>query len=373
MNKSNTFTIYIEQQWINGDFDFYNIKNYYEQLHAKQYISKKRKEFITKLQNEGFNITFNKKDINDDTICLIMDDTSLCNENIPIQEYKKIFDQKIFKSAGPNLNYPFSLTIKEYFNNPFFPAVFKNELTNGGHDKFLIETNEQLEIIKDFYNKHYNNPIYKEAFDCSIFQQYLETPSKYTTYLRVLVAASGDIMGASLKYSNQISTNNNLTGLFEDIFLNPNSKYFINTKKMFNYYSNGENISFSQPKFSQEKTTILEAHGFDHQNLTLPNSVVDVCKNIMENCNREIGILCGIDFILNNYDKKWYYLENQAFPAIEEWAWTKEINLPKVHNLKGYLKYLELELQTRYESLMLLVNKKQNKISQPKTLKLNKK
>lgn len=87
---------------------------------------------------------------------------------------------------------------------------------------------------------------------------------------------------------------------------------------------------------------------------------MDVCRNIMLNCNREIGVLCGIDFILNKTDGKWYYLENQAFPAIDEWAQTKNISLPNGHNVKGYIKVLELELETRYEALMQLVNYRNN-------------
>lgn len=71
--------------------------------------------------------------------------------------------------------------------------------------------------------------------------------------------------------------------------------------------------------------------------------------------------MCGIDFMLNQFDGKWYYLENQAFPAIEEWAWVKR-NTPQTQNIKGYFNYLELDSHARYEALHLLVNKKSNTI-----------
>lgn len=355
----NKFTVYIEKDWLSGDIDIeiFNIPNQFDRLQVKSFLSNKRKKFVEKLQNKGINITFNKEDITNDTICLIMDDTSLCDKNVKVEEYKKIFDKKIFESAGENFNYPISVSVKDFFDNPFFPVAFKNEFANGGIDKFLIENNEQLEIIKSFYKENYNNTTYKNAFDNSIFQQYLETPSKYATYLRVLVAASGDVMGASLKYSKEV-IDNSIKGIFEKVFLDSNSKYFLNSTKLFNYYSGGENIYFSQPKFSSEKERLLKEHGLNPNRLTIPNEVLDVCQNIMQNCNREIGILCGIDFMLNKNDGKWYYLENQGFPAIEEWAKARNISIPSSKNLKSSMRYLELELQAREEALDLYVNKK---------------
>lgn len=103
---------------------------------------------------------------------------------------------------------------------------------------------------------------------------------------------------------------------------------------------------------------ILKEHGLNPQNLKLPDEVMDVCTNIMQNCNREIGVLCGIDFMLNKNDSKWYYLENQAFPAIDEWAYGKRIKLPNGHNIDSYLEILKIELQTRYESLLLTINQR---------------
>lgn len=349
------YKIYIEKLWVSGDTCVYT-DNYFEGFAAKNAISKKRKEFIERLKNEGFIITFNKEDIDSSTICLVMDDTSLCNYDTPIDDYNKLFFEKIEKSSGENFHYPFSLHVQDYIENPFFPAVFKSVLINGGVDKFLIENNEQFEKLKSFYKDHYDDSTYREELKCSILQQFIETPSKYASYLRVLVAGSGDVMGASLKYSSKIYSQDKLNGLFENVFLNPNSKYFIDAKKMFNYYSGGQNIYFSQPSYSTEKQKILNEHGFNINHLVLPSEVLEVSKNIMEKCNREIGVLCGIDYMLNKNDGHWYYLENQGFPAIEEWAKANKISLPTTHNMKGYLKYLELELQARYEALMLTVS-----------------
>lgn len=364
-----TITIYIEKDWVNGELDFLEIRNSFEVLQAKGIIAKKRREFIEYLQEKGFNVTFNKEDIKEDTICMIMDDTSLCNPDTPIDEYKKLFDEKIFACGGSHFHYPFSLRLKEFFENPFFPAVFKNESVNGGVDKFLIENVKQLEMLKSFYEQHSCEEPYKTSFANSIFQQYLKNPGQYASYIRTLVGGTGAVLGASLKYSAHTMTSQDNKGVFEQVFLNPDSQYFINAKKMFNYYSGGGNIYFNQPRYSSEKESVLKEHGFDLNDLHLPLEILDVCKNIMLNCNRELGVLCGIDFMLNEADGKWYYLENQAFPAIDEWAQAKNISLPKKHDIASYLKILELELKARYEALMMLVDYKK----QEDNLKLEKK
>lgn len=372
-NKNNVVgqLLYVEPTWVTGETCLFNIKDSFTYTIAKSKLSKIRQEFLTHLEQGGFVITYDKN-IKDDVIYFIMDDLAICDKDIDINVYKKQFDQRIFTAGDDKLNYPKSLTMEEFFQYPFFPAVLKNELMNGGVDKFLIETQEQLEIIKKFYNDFSNNKEYTEIFKCSIFQQLIETPTKYKTYMRVLMSASGDVMGASLKYSNINEQKRNPKGPYEKYFWDKNSKYFLNCKGMFNYYSNGGNISFSQPRYSDEKKTILKEHGIDSNNPTIPSDVLEVASLIAQNCNRELGIMCGIDFIFNELDKKWYYLEIQAFPAIEEWAVTKNIKSIKVNNTDDYIKYLALELEARYDALMMYMRKKScsNTEKQQKTYQL---
>jgi len=304
-----------------------------------------------------------------------MDDLAIFDKEVDIDVYKKEFDKRMFKAGGDKLNYPKSLTAQEYFNNPFFPAVFKNELANGGVDKFLIETPEQLEIIKKLYNDFSNDKTYMETFSCSIFQQLIETPTKYQTYMRLLMSASGDVMGASLKYSKINEAQRKPEGIFEKYFWDESSPYFLNCKGMFNYYSDGGNISLPQPKYSDEKKDILKAHGIDSSNPTIPNDILEVASSIAQKCNRELGIMCGIDFILNERDNKWYYLEIQAFPAIEEWAVTRNVRVPNVKSVNDYIKYCAVELEARHDALMMYMNKKlesTNSLDEnaPKELKL---
>lgn len=343
MDKYNNFnaqeqTVFVEPSWVTGETCLYNISNRLEYLQAKNKLTKTRKDFLLRLEQEGFVVTLDKE--------------------ADLKSYKRQFDKKMFEAGGPNLNYPFSLAIEEYFENPFFPAVFKNEATNGGVDKFLIETVEQVESIKKFYKDYQSNTKIKEAFDSCIFQQLLEAPTDYKTYIRVLMASSGDVMGASLKYSKVDMQKRKPLGLFEQIFLDESSAYFIDSSSMFNYYSGGGNISFAQPRYSFDKQEILKAHGIDPTHPTIPSEVLEVASSISEKCNEELGIMCGFDFMLNEKDNKWYYLENQAFPAIEEWADMKRITLPKVRTVNDYIKYLTFELEARHDALIMYTNKK---------------
>lgn len=214
--------------------------------------------------------------------------------------------------------------------------------------------------MKKFYEKYNRIDKISEVLSSCVFQQYIKTPTRYSTYMRVLIGASGDIMGASLKYSKEVPSKKELNGLFEKFFCDPNSEYYLKCENMFGYYSGKEEISFCQPFYSKEKKSILEAHGINSDKPEVPEEVRIVAKNIMEKCNKELGIICGMDFIMDEKDGKWYYLENQAFPAIEEWAKTKKYNLPAKHTIDNYIKYLDLDLEARYEALQFLMKKRKN-------------
>ncbi len=348
--------IFVEKEWISGDTCVLTIPNTFDKIAVKNALCKIRTPFVEKLKSEGYEIFTNRDEIDENTICLIMNCDSLVKDPQSFEEIKEAFQHKIVESAGPNFHFPHSVTLEEYFKSPFLPAVFKNEFQNGGKDKFLISTPEQIAIIKHFYETHQDDEEIMEAFKNCIIQQLIETPTQYATYMRVLANGAGEVMGANLKCSKMTFEKSKLNSLFEEIFLDPQSKYYLNTTKMFNYYSGGLEISLSQPKYSDEKKEILIAHGFDMDNLKLPEEVEDVVKNIMHKCNEEVGVMCGIDFILNAEDGHWYYLENQAFPAIEEWAKPRGITIPGSHNLKSYIRYNEIELQAREEALRATIN-----------------
>lgn len=352
--NANGQVLFIEPEWVTGETCLSNIRNIRDYLYARAYVTKSRMKFIEQLENLGFEITYDKNDSRD-VIYFIMNESAVLEDCANISVYKKEFDKLMFKAGGEKLNYPYSLSMEEYFQNPFFPAVLKNELTNGGVDKFFIKNAEQLNVIKKFYNDFKDDKDLGEVLSSSIFQQYIETPTTYKTYMRVLMSASGDVMGESLKFSQGSYKKREALGELEKYFWDENSEYYINCDGMFNYYSNGESISFSEQKYNGKKRNILKSHGIDSLNPQIPNDVLEVSSNIAKKCNKVLGIICGIDFIYNKNDNKWYFLEIQAFPALDEWAIKKGKQLPTEGGIKGYLKYLDLDLEARFESLMLLM------------------
>lgn len=174
------------------------------------------------------------------------------------------------------------------------------------------------------------------------------------------MSSSGDVLGASLKYSRPAMRERNLEGTFEKILLDPKSPFYINSQPMFNYYSGGGDINLGQNNFCYTDKEILIKHGIDPDNPEIPADLMEVAANIAKNANKELGIICGIDFILNELDGKWYYLEVQAFPAIDEWAIPRRIRLKEVKNIKDFVKINAYDLEVRYEALMLYMNKKIN-------------
>ena len=348
---SNKPKIYMDKKWISGDTCIFTIKDVVEHAMARRDIGNLRRDFVKKLEKEGFEIITDPNNITDDTICFTFYENAFLGFESTVEEFKKEFDRRIFKAGGDKLYYPKSVEAKEYLENPFYPAVFKNELTNAGKDKFLIENEEQLVLVKKFFDDYKNNSKYSGILTSSVCQQYIKTPTQYKTYLRVLMGLSG-VMGASIKYSHMIGNNSDF-GELDKYFCDPESKYYLNCERMFGYYSGDGNISLFQPKYSTEKRNILLEHNIDPDNPSVPSDVLEVCNNIMIKCNREVGILCGIDFIPNEEDGKWYYLENQAFPAVNEWADKNKVKLPhRGRGVKGYLEHMKVDLDARYDALM---------------------
>lgn len=359
--NANGQKVFVEPTWITGETCLFSLKKqmgFVEFHQFQQRLEQTRKNFLLKLQEEGYIITTDKYD-NDDVVCLIMNDIAVCEEDVDFKIYKQQFDKRIFDAGGETLHYPKTLSFEEYLSNPFFPAVLKNEQMNAGIDKFLIENEHQLNILKKFYNENKNNPKYKDTIRGCIFQQYLMSPPGIKSYMRVLADANGDVLGASLKYTRSIPTKKNKVGDLEQIFLDENSEYFLNCKTMFNYYADGESISMHQPKYSGGKRTILKLHNLDEEHPQIPEEILISIKNIMTKCNRELGIMCGFDFMYNFEDQKWYYLENQAFPAIDEWLIKNEIKPIPMNSKENILKYFAYEMIARYESLKNYTIKKQ--------------
>lgn len=284
-------------------------------------------------------------------------------------------------------------------NLPEFPLILKNEESQGGNEKFIIRTNEQLETIKRFYNeinsydkeqrinklrKHYNDPNlevdekgrtsrglsiffidYKEEFYTNMrFQKYIKTPTSYNTSLRVFFSSSGDIMASSLKYSKPTINDHDekYYGLFDKYLSDQNSPYYIGNESVIsNTVAGGNSILLGKEEYSDEEKYILLEHGINQSDAVVPEKIANACRNVANNCSREIGAICGMDFIYDADEHKWKYLEEHEFPML--YSYCEKNNIPYDSNDENFYTTNKLvDLQARIDSLILTMNKKYNNI-----------
>ena len=130
-------------------------------------------------------------------------------------EYKQVVDEGI-KSSLKDRNIVKPKTVKfsctELFYHKYkLPFVLKNENQNGGREKFLIKTEEDYENLINACSFLLSDKVkalkvvnpddirynidYKEYLDSNFtVQEFIETPSKYNTTVRLLTSASHDLL-----------------------------------------------------------------------------------------------------------------------------------------------------------------------------------
>lgn len=280
------------------------------------------------------------------------------------------------------------------------PFVLKNEFAEGGTDKVLIETPEQLEIFKKFYEEiddysfreaierarikydlgpevvfnedgSSNSAIgigrlnYKERlYQDFVMQEYINTPTEFNTSLRVVTSSSKDILCSSLKYSRISHAKKNFYGLVDRYLCDASSPYYLGSKSIIsNTVANGKSITLGKGNYNEEEQFVLLEHGMDPENPVVPKDVREAALNIAVNCRREIGAISGIDFIYDAKTKTWKYLEQQEYPML--YTYCKTYNLPYVLDTEDYDKlyeYIETQrradIDSRLRSLSLAMNKK---------------
>lgn len=278
---------------------------------------------------------------------------------------------------------------------PALPLVLKNEESQGGMEKFLINKPEQLEILKRFYyeinpyarkktiekvkqkfsyykdlefdeNGRSNKGIcidfvdYKKEFhENMIIQKYIKTPTQYNTSLRVLTSSSGDILCSSLKYSDTaIIKDKKYHGLFDRYLSDPLSPYFLGGESIIsNTVAGGKSILLGKDNYSKHEQEILIAHGIVPNNANVPKNVMTACANIAVNCSREIGAICGIDFIFDEEERSWKYLEEHEYPMLYSYA--EKYNLPYDCNVVDFYTTNQLlDMNVRLHALALTMQKK---------------
>ena len=257
-----------------------------------------------------------------------------CNS---FDEYKNIVDNNIqstHKENGivkPN-TYKFSL--KDLINYKYkIPFVLKNENQNGGREKFLINTEEDYENLilacTFLINKKRNNNStdireqinYNKYLNLNFtVQEYIPTPSKYNTTVRILTSSSNDLLYAALKYKepNKYIDDTTLLGyLLGNIFP-------LSTKSIVsNTLSGGKNILIGEDNYIDFEESLLKEHNIDTDQFI---NLLDTSKKVHNKYESELGIICGFDYIYDKDKKKLFLLEYHSRPMVGDYSKRQNIS-----------------------------------------------
>lgn len=260
----------------------------------------------------------------------------------------------LVKEAAPDLVIPKQLTLEQFQEMPFFPAVASFEGLAGGMGKYLLETEAQWEIFNRFLNTEG-----KQIRDGFVFKEFISTPSdRYTSY-RVLVSAKGRIIASGLLYSGDtkshptfaISSNPKdileLAGisLFEYLEI-PSSPFFLGSKRFVSNTSRGGNCIPLNPgaasrAITKQETEIARAHGIG-PDMQLPEVIARQARAIGASLGKRMGLIVGIDFIQDE-DGNVYYLETNADPGMKTYLALK--NRGAGTEIEGYRMIMEEVIQ----------------------------
>ena len=86
------------------------------------------------------------------------------------------------------------------------------------------------------------------------------------------------------------------------------------------------------------------------------------CINVATKCKREVGAICGMDFIYDEEERIWKYLEEHEYPMLYSYA--EKYNLSYDSNKKDFYTTNQLlDMRVRLHALALTMQKKYTKES----------
>ena len=264
---------------------------------------------------------------------------------IPIGASEKFKPDEMLKKARevlPDIMIPETQTYYQYLRNPYFPVLMKFIYAQRGDYKFLIESEDQLEKMKRFFNsaeltddgggrESFNQREgLAEDFEA---QQFIETPGdRYTSY-RVLITGEGKIIASEMYYSEPKDSMPILQeeskglgtiwskSLF-DYFVDSGSYSFLGSKAITSNRSRGGNgIVLDSNEYSKslamDDAVVLRDHGLDESKPLLPNEIKEQSRALARGFTGRAGLVMGIDWIQESGTGKYYFLEVNPGPGHE--------------------------------------------------------
>ena len=83
-----------------------------------------------------------------------------------------------------------------------------------------------------------------------------------------------------------------------------------------NTLSGGDNIIIGSDYTSDERR-VLDSHRYDRDEF---DSLFQASKSVHEHCKKELGIICGFDYIYDFERDKWFFLEYHTKPMLKSYC-----------------------------------------------------
>ena len=313
--KGENKKVYIDKEWLELSDIGYHPGFFLERLKVLQLLSK-----------YGYDV------IHDDT--MIDSDTFFFTRCLNRRDMEYMEEALEFILEDHGIGYPKTIFVNTTTLSLCpLPFVFKNGGVNGGKEKYLIETKEQLERLKKFFqnmDKLVDNM--DEIRNHIVFQEYIQTPTKFNTSLRVTTSSTGDILSADLKYNDKSIKEYDTKTVLTDYLENPMSEYYLNSKPITSNTVGGGSYIILKPhrkEYTEFEKEILKKHHIAEDG-SLPSNVLDFCWDFSTELQEELGSVNGYDFIYDENKEQWYFLEEHCYPMLQ--AYCKMHNLPYLDN-----------------------------------------
>ena len=251
------------------------------------------------------------------------------------EEYLKTIENMIrqcFHTNGVTRPKTKNLIIEDLLSHKYkLPFVLKNVNQNGGREKFLIKTEEDYENLINAINfllnkyliklaatnlkqKRYLLNYYNYLEQNFAIQEYIITPSKYNTTVRIITTPSDDLLYASLKYKKPVEFLDD-TSLLGYLL---NKIYPISTKSIVsNTLSGGKNILIGDINYTYKEERLLKNHNIDSDQFY---DLLAASKKVHTEFKSELGIICGFDYIYDVEKDKWFLLEYHSRPMVGDYS-----------------------------------------------------
>lgn len=287
------------------------------------------KLYVALLRN-GYRI-INNISYSDNSTIYITGRRQDCHFGTDFKMYKEEVNNGILSTlkkdgiTKPNTEY---FSFENLVNHKYqIPFVLKNVNQNGGREKFLINSEEDYEnlilacsflISKKIPtgSKDKRDLIDYGKYLSSNFeiQEFVKTPSKYNTTIRLLTSSSNDLLYAVLKYKlpDKYEDKTTLLGcLLSEAFP-------LSTKSIVsNTLSGGENILIGENNYNDFESELLKQHNINSQQFS---KVINASQNVHEKFKSELGIICGFDYIYDEESNKWHLLEFHSRPMLGDYS-----------------------------------------------------